>query len=215
MFEFLEYNNEAEWHQIRNKYIGGSDASILMNMNQYKNSIELWLEKTGKNKTPDLSQNKAVNRGNDSENILIEHFKINNPNYHVYKLNKTLRSVENNFMVANLDGVLSHEEYGTGVLEIKTATCHSYSVYLEKWKNDIPIEYYLQIQHYLSVTDYNYAILYADIRLEYTEEKRHEIKQYFIKRDNEDINQIIEKEKEFYQYIINNVEPPYVKRLKI
>ena len=186
-----------------------------MHLNKYKNARDLWKEKTGRKEKDNLDNNVAVQRGNKSEDLPIEHFSINNPDYSVSKLEKTLRSKKYDFMVANLDGVIEHKELGTGVLEIKTATCHSYSVYLEKWKNDIPIEYYLQIQHYLSVTDYNYAILYADIRLEYTEEKRHEIKQYFIKRDNEDINQIIEKEKEFYQYIINNVEPPYVKRLKI
>ena len=146
--------------------------------------------------------------------MLIEHFSINNSDYSVSRLEKTLRSVENNFMVANLDGVIEHKELGKGVLEIKTATCHSWKIYEEKWKNDIPIEYYLQIQHYLSVTNYNYAILYADIRLEYTEDKRHEIKQYFIERNDEDINQIIEKEKEFYQYLVEDKQPPLIKKLK-
>ena len=214
MFEFLEYNNEAEWHQIRNKYIGGSDASILMNMNQYKNSIELWLEKTGKNKAPDLSQNKAVNRGNDSENILIEHFKINNPNYTVGKLEKSLESLKFPFMLANLDGILEHQDLGKGVLEIKTATCHSYGIYKLKWKIDIPIEYYLQIQHYLAVTGWDYAVLYADIKLAFADNK-HEIRQYFVKRDETDIAEIIKKEAEFYEYLKNDIQPPFIKKIAI
>ena len=116
-------------------------------------------------------------------------------------------------MMANLDGVIEHKELGKGVLEIKTATCHSWKIYEENWKNDIPISYYLQIQHYLAVTNYNYAILYADIRLEYTEEKRHEIKKYFIERNDEDINQIIEKEKEFYRYLVEDKQPPLIRKL--
>ena len=185
-----------------------------MGYNEYKNVVDLWKEKTGRKEQDDLSDNKAIIRGKESENLLIEHFKINNSDYSVLRLEKTLRSVENNFMVANLDGVIEHKELGKGVLEIKTATCHSWKIYEEKWKNDIPIEYYLQIQHYLSVTNYNYAILYADIRLEYTEDKKHEIKQYFIERNDEDINQIIEKEKEFYQYLVEYKQPPLIKKLK-
>ena len=212
-YKEISYSNENEWHEIRRKHIGGSDVSIIMGYNEYKNPVTLWEEKTGRKKQDDLTQNEAVQRGNMSENLLIEHFKINNPGYSVGKIENSLENLQFPFMIANLDGTLEHKELGKGVLEIKTATCHSYAVYLDKWKTDIPIEYYLQIQHYLSVTNYNYAILYADIRLEYTEEKRHEIKQYFIKRNDEDINQIVEKEKEFYQYLVEDKQPPLIKKL--
>lgn len=209
----ISYSNKDEWHQIRKKYIGGSDASIIMNLNIYKNSQDLWLEKSGLKEADNLEENKAVQRGVKSEDLLVEHFRINNPAYHVYKVEKTLRSKEYDFMIANLDGALYNEEHGTGILEIKTATCHSSNVYFDKWKNDIPIEYYLQIQHYLAVTGYGYAILYADIRLEYTKEKKHEIKKYFIERNDEDIQQIIRKEKEFYQYLLDGKQPPLTKKL--
>ena len=104
--------------------------------------------------------------------------------------------------------------YIKGILEIKTATCHSYKIYQDKWKNDIPIEYYLQIQHYLMVTGWKYAILYADIKLVFADNK-HEIKQYFIKRDETDIKEIIKKEIEFNGYIINDISPNYKTKLSI
>ena len=79
----ISYSNEKEWHDIRRKHIGGSDVGIIMGYNDYKNIVDLWKEKTGRKEQANLSDNKAIIRGNLSENLLIEHFKINNPNYNV------------------------------------------------------------------------------------------------------------------------------------
>lgn len=213
-FREISYSNEKEWHEIRRGFIGGSDTSVIMGFNEYKNIVDLWKEKTGRKPPDDLSDNKAVIRGNMSENLLIEHFKINNPDYSVGKLKKSLISLKYPFMLANLDGTLEHKQLGKGVLEIKTATCHNYGMYKLKWKTEIPIEYYLQVQHYLAVTDWEYAILYADLKLVFADNK-HEIRQYFIPREEEDIQQIIEKEVEFNEYIKNDIQPPFIKKLII
>ena len=210
----ISYSNEKEWHEIRRKYIGGSDCSIILGYNEYKNVVDLWQEKTGRKEQDDLSNNKAIIRGKESENLLIEHFKINNPNYTVGKLEKSLISLKFPFMLANLDGILEHQDLGKGVLEIKTATCHSYGIYKLKWKNEVPIEYYLQVQHYLAVTGWDYAVLYADIKLAFADNK-HEIRQYLIKRDETDIAEIIKKEIEFNSFIINDVRPNLKTKLEI
>ncbi len=186
--------------------------SIIMGVNPYNSDIQkLWRIKTGRIEQEDISNNPAIKRGVDSENLLIEHFKINNPDYTVSKLEKTLESIEYPFMSANLDGVLECNGK-KGVLEIKTASCQNYDDYKDKWKNDIPIYYYFQIQHYLKVTGWEYAILYADIKLAFAENK-HEIRQYFIERDEPDIKIMMEAEIWFNSLIINDIEPPYIKKL--
>ena len=185
-----------------------------MGKNPYNSDIQnLWRIKTGRIKQEDISNNPAVKRGVDSENLLIEHFKINNPDYIVSKLEKTLESIEYPFMSANLDGVLECNGK-KGVLEIKTASCQKYDDYEKNWKNDIPIHYYLQIQHYLKVTGWEYAILYSDIKLVFAE-KKHEIRQYFIERDEPDIKKMMEAEIWFNSLIINDIEPPYIKKTRI
>ena len=204
----ISYSNKDEWHELRGKAIGGSDVSTILHLNKYKSSQDLWREKTGRKEKDNLDSNLAVQRGNKSEDLLIEHFSINNPDYSVSKLEKTLRSKKYDFMVANLDGVIEHKELGTGVLEIKTATCHSWKMFQETWKDDVPIGYWLQIQHYMLVTGWKYAILYADIRLEFTEDKKHEIRTYKFERNEEAIKQIILAEIEFNSYLINDIEPP-------
>ena len=63
------------------------------------------------------------------------------------------------------------------------------------------------------VTGWKYAILYADIRLEFTNDKKHEIKTYRFERNEEAIKQIILAEIEFNSYLINDTEPPLTKNL--
>lgn len=43
--------------------IGGHDAAALFGANPYKSPLQVWGEKTGRIEKPDLSQNKAVQRG--------------------------------------------------------------------------------------------------------------------------------------------------------
>lgn len=224
IYKELEYDSKKEWHGIRNKHIGGSDCSIIMGYNQYKTPVDLWREKTGKVKPQDLSDNEAIKRGVKSENLLIEHFEINNPNYNVSKLEKTLISLKYPFMCANLDGVLENSNGSYGVLEIKTTTCFTPNQYYDVWiqkdennkytKNDIPLHYWLQIQHYLAVTGWEYAILYADIKLDFQGGK-HILQKYICTRNDEAIKEIIEKEIEFNNYVINDIEPPYTKKIII
>ena len=62
------------------------------------------------------------------------------------------------------------------------------------------------------MTGWEYAILYADIKLAFAENK-HEIRQYFIERDEPDIKIMMEAEIWFNSLIINDIEPPYIKKL--
>ena len=71
-YKEISYRNENEWHNIRQKHIGGSDVSVIMGYNEYKNLVTLWEEKTGRREQEDLSDNKAIQRGKLSENLLIE-----------------------------------------------------------------------------------------------------------------------------------------------
>ena len=70
-YKEIEYHSEEEWHGIRNKHIGGSDCAAIMGYNEYKNPVDLWREKTGRKVPDDLSSNKAIIRGKNSEPHLI------------------------------------------------------------------------------------------------------------------------------------------------
>ena len=102
----ISYSNEAEWHGIRNKHIGGSDCSIIMGHNPYNEDIqELWRIKTGREKQKDISDVPAVKNGILQEPHLRGIFEAQYPEFKVDTLEKTLISLKYPFMSANLDGV--------------------------------------------------------------------------------------------------------------
>lgn len=127
--------DEKHWHQLRGKGIGGSDAGIAMNVNNYKTPYELWEEKTGVKK-PVFQTSEAIEKGNALEPILIELFGVLYKNK--FELIDTkdisLSNKKYPFLRANLDGAMieiaTKEKWG---LEIKSTTIDSSQQYtLEK-----------------------------------------------------------------------------------
>jgi predicted phage-related endonuclease len=69
-----------------------------------------------------------------------------------------LQHPEHDFLSVNLDGIMEHPEYGTGVIEIKTAG----EMQKKEWQDDeIPAAYYCQIMQELSITGLSYAYVVA------------------------------------------------------
>ena len=91
-----------------------------------------------------------------------------------------------------------------GVLEIKTCTINQYNK--NKWTNTIPINYYCQVLHYLMVTQYSFAFVYALLK----HQNYIEIKKYNILKNEvrEEIDYIRQKEIEFWiEYVEKDIEP--------
>ena len=211
----IEYHSEKEWHSIRQKHIGGSDCSIIMGHNPYNEDIqELWRIKTGREKQKDISNVPAVKNGIMQELHLRGIFEAQYPEFEVKTFDKTLVSLKYPFMAANLDGVLENKtSKEKGVLEIKTARCMNWKQFEKDWKNEVPLHYHLQVQHYLAVTGWKFAVLFANIKLEWTDESI--LKKFYIERDEDDIKEIIKKEIWFNSFVINDIEPPSKTKLMI
>jgi len=201
-----------QWHELRGKGIGGSDAGIVMNVSSYKTPYELWEEKTGKVKREFIT-NEAIEKGNALEPIMFNMFKVfYSKEYEVIDTkNISLSSKQFPFLRANLDGALINKQTGQkGVLEIKSTTIRNASM-LKKWqKDDLPITYYFQVLHYLYVTGFDFAIVYAilDIPWENKQETR-VIKMY--REDLEaDIEYLIKTELWFWDKVKTNTPPPFL-----
>ena len=194
-----------------------------MGVNNYKNIIDLWKEKkksVSGNPIEEYS-NEATERGKKLEDLIRKQYKIDNPDKKIYEVKDYYIHKNFDFIRASLDGEIVLSNKKTGILEIKTTTIHNYSVYLQYWKNNIPETYLYQILHYFLVTNYEFAVLVADIRFKCFEDDefdlKKEIKTYTIYRDDfkNEIKRLQEKEIEFWSYIENNIEPPLIKRLII
>ena len=112
------------------------------------------------------------------------------------------------WMHASLDGELVDEQGRRGILEIKTTNILQ-SMQREKWNGKIPDNYYCQVLHYLAVTEYDFAVLKAQLKSEWHGELRITVKHYFIERKDieEDIRYLVEAEQRFWTCVVEGHRP--------
>jgi putative phage-type endonuclease len=153
---------EDQWLEIRKSYIGGSDASAILGLNQYKSSFGIYAEKV-LGVSEDLSDNVHIDFGNKMEPIIREWFppaflKAEGIQIEVSEYPYMIQHPTIPFLSANIDGLMVHPELGQGLIEIKTAGENQW----REWQDDeIPAQYYCQIAHYLAVTGLPYAYVVA------------------------------------------------------
>lgn len=203
-----------QWHQLRGKGIGGSDAGIVMNVSSYKTPYELWEEKVGKVKR-EFVTNEAIEKGNKLEPIMFNLFKtLYSSKYEVIDTKDiSLSSKQFPYMRANLDGALINKQTGQkGVLEIKSTTIQNVSM-LKKWKqDDLPITYYFQVLHYLYVTGFDFAIVYAILDIPWSNQQETRVVE-LNKADLEaDIEILIKTERWFWNKVVTKTPPPFLEK---
>ena len=189
----LGYDNEDDWHELRAKRIGGSDIGAIIGVNPYKSIVDVYVDKTeGSN----FKGNELTHWGHMLEGTILKEFSNKHKELIVYEVPY---SVVNDFLIANLDGVLKDKETGDyGVLEIKTTSLWN----KKDWEDDvIPQYYYAQVQHYLMLTGYKFAYIAVLIGGQ-------QYKEFKIERNEEDINLIRNKATEFYQENLLKKIPP-------
>ena len=191
--EVYEYANEEDWHTLREKRIGGSDVGAILGVNKYKSIIDVYIDKTeGSN----FEGNEATFWGHMHESTIMKVFAQKHREFNVYQ---APYSVVDDFLIANLDGVLKDRNTGDyGVLEIKTTNAFNY----KDWDGDIvPQYYYAQVQYYLMLTGYKFAYIAVLIG-------GNKYKDFKIERSEEDIALIRSKATEFYKENILKQIPP-------
>lgn len=181
------------WLNLRKKGIGGSDASVVCGVNQYRSPVELFMEKTGQQAAEEAGE--AAYWGKRLESLIKAEF-TKRTGIKVVEVNKLLRSKEYPFMLANLDGVCKHPSYGTCVFEAKSASAYKAG----EWEDTIPQEYMLQLQHYLAVTGYAGAYIAVLIG-------GNTFKWSFIERDEELVSKLIQWESDFWEHIKSDIPP--------
>lgn len=206
------FNTREEWLQRRRGQIGGTDASACVGLNPYKSNVELWEEKTGRRIPKDISDKDYVVYGIRAEYYLRELFALDFPEYRVtYQENNMFLNDAYPWMHASLDGELVDRDGRHGILEIKTTNILQ-SMQQEKWHDRIPDNYYCQVLHYLAVTEYDFAVLKAQLKSEWAGELRITVKHYFIERKDveEDIRYLVEAEKRFWDCITAERKPDLI-----
>ena len=180
-----------------------------MHLNPYKTNTELYLEKTGQRTAPDISDKDYVKYGHDAEPLLRSLFTLDHPEYKVeYFKDNMIRNEKYPWAHASLDGELTDQDGRKGILEIKTTNILQ-SMQREKWRDQIPDNYYIQVLHYLLVTEYSFVELRAQLKSVWQGQIQLQTKDYHIERSDveEDIEILKQAEEEFWQKVLKRQQP--------
>lgn len=210
--EMMQLGSREEWLQARAGRIGGSDASAILGMNPYRTNIELWQIKTGQLVPEDISDKPYVKYGTEAEQYLRELFKLDFPEYQVcYEENNMFLNDKYPFGHASLDGWLIDQNGRMGVWECKTTNILQ-SMQKEKWDHRIPDNYYIQILHYLLITEFDFAILKAQLKSEFGGEIYIQTKHYKIERSEvqADIDLLEASERKFWKQVQERRRPDLI-----
>ncbi|MBR6099441.1 YqaJ viral recombinase family protein [bacterium] len=214
MHRIIAIDNAEDWLSIRSKGIGGSDAAAIIGKNPYKSNLDLWREKTGREKPDDVSNVDAVYYGKKAEEPLRQIFMLDYPQYVLkYEPFNIHCNSQYDFIRGTFDGELITKmtKFELGLLEIKTTEIRQQKDW-QKWNNRVPDNYFCQVLHYFAIdTEYKFCKLKAQIKhYDENEEVIHTTKHYHFDREKfkEDIEYLINEEIKFNWYIENDKEPP-------
>lgn len=204
--------NHDEWLKHRTK-IGGSDASAILGKNPYKTNVELWKDKAFHLMPEDISDKPYVKYGTEAEKYLRELFKMDYPQYEMfYEENNMWTNDAYPFAHASLDGWLKDEAGRMGVWECKTTNILQ-SRQKEKWDHRLPENYYIQILHYLMVTEFEFVELKAQLKSVFSDGTVYlQTRHYHIERSDveADIEYLADEERKFWTCVENMKAPPLV-----
>ncbi|MBA7578609.1 hypothetical protein ES708_20474 [subsurface metagenome] len=194
--------SKADWLRFRQTGIGGSDIASVCGINQWKSPLALWHEKTEKIKD-DEEENLPAELGIYLEPFMKRRFeswikKEEGIDIVVASVPYILQHKENPIALANLDGVLLHPDKLACITEYKTTSEHFY----RQWQDEnLPDNYYLQVQWYLYVTGLEYCYLSFLIG-----NRKFDV--LVIERNEEVIKEIVEKADYFWNtFVIPKVAP--------
>lgn len=147
-----------EWLKYRRLGIGGSDIAAIAGVSPFGNPVSVFLDKIGGGQ--DKEETEAMYWGNVLESVVADEFKRRHPEVRMQRVNAILMHPEYHWALANLDRRIHFPDRGWGVLEIKTTN----PLFAGKWMDEagedaIPDEYVCQVQWYMGITGYRYAVI--------------------------------------------------------
>lgn len=183
-----------EWLQCRRYGICGSDSPIILGLSKYRSVLQLWKDKTGQIPIEETESEYAY-WGHVMETTIRKEF-MKRTGLKVRIRNQILQSEEYPFMLADVDGVVKEADGSYALFEAKTASEYKRKI----WEEGVPEEYIAQVQHYLCVTGYKKAYVCAVVG-------GNTFFCHVIYRDEEYIEDLVEKERNFWNYVMNSVPP--------
>ena len=184
--------SREQWVELRRSGIGGSDASTVMGLNPYSSKLTLYADKKGI--LPEKEDTERMRVGRDLESYVAQRFS-EATGKKVKRSGHMWQHPVYEFILANIDREIDGED---AFLETKTTMNYEKHDYDS---GEIPMNYYVQCVHYLAVTGCNKAYLAVLVFGK-------GFYWFEIKRDEDEINALIDNEVEFWQDYVLRDRPP-------
>lgn len=143
--------------ELRRSGIGGSDASVVLNINPFRTPLHLFYDKrpdlapvVAKESEPD-EENASLKWGSYLEDPICDAYS-DKTGYKLIRQNQMLRSEKNPFMIANLDRRIVGEDRRIGFEAKSDAFGYGWG---PDGSDEIPPYIMVQVQHYLAVTGWD------------------------------------------------------------
>lgn len=177
-----------EWESFRKNKIGASDVAPILGISPWKTARKLWEQKLGV--SPPEKRNWAMQRGIDLEERARNCFFMEK---NIYVKPIVFVHPEYPFLMASLDGMCENLQIA---VEIKCNGPENHKLALQ---DIIPDYYFCQMQHQMFVCELEHMFYYSfdgqdGVCL-------------IVKRDEEFIKNMLEKELEFYECMQEHIPP--------
>ena len=192
----IDTMSRKDWLALRRKGIGGSDCAAACGLSRWKSPLQLFVEKTSGVKIEE--NNERMEWGKRLEPLIRNTF-AEKSGLAVVECPVMFAFKEYPYMIANVDGIVTEKNGSKSLLEIKSVGEYASS----DWDEGLPIEYYLQIQHYLAVTDLKKA--YCAVLI-----GGNKFSHQVVERDNDTIDTITALEYDFWNNHVLKGIPPAV-----
>lgn len=205
-FHAVRCDSRNVWLAQRLKSIGSSDAAAVMGMSPYMSETELW-EKKRSSSMSESEENEDMRRGHASEPLLLSLYSVETGHGVLWGDGIILRSNRIPFMSATLDGIGVDPSTGEPyIIEVKSISRKG-----DDWTDEsVPVHYYLQVLHQLSVTGWKKAILLARFcRTEWGGDSAYERCYHFDRADLEkEISSLEKVEEKFWnECVVGGMRP--------
>jgi len=182
-----------EWLELRKKYIGSSDAPVIMGVSPWKTPYQLWQEKTGFEEHN--QENRNTQYGKMMEPVARSAYEFETKDFVSTESEDTIVfHKEINFLMASLDGVALIQNLA---IEIKNCNAEDHD-----WASTyqlVPEKYFPQIQHQLACTGH--------MMMHYCSYHEGELAIVKVYRDDKYIAKMLKKEVEFWENV-KTLTPP-------
>lgn len=191
--------NRDAWLKERMSGIGGSEAAAVMGLSPFATPVTIWLEKTGR--AAPKEETEAMRIGTELEDYVARSYSRETGR----KVTRYNHMIHDGCLLGNFDRLVVPDgaKMASHKQEVRTDTILECKTASREWEDGVPINYQMQVQHYMGLVP---CLRFADVAVLHLGHKHFEI--YRVERDQAVIDHIRSYLIEWWNRHVVNGEMP-------